>query len=164
MLEILELDFKGAYAGQFGGSEMIKEEALRAEGQETEKPSVMVVEDFDDARQMLRQFLETSGCRVVEAANGREAIDLAKYEPPALILMDLNMPVLDGFTATLRIREDARTRGIPVIAITAYDTSEFRAAARAVGCDEYVAKPFNFDQLHALIQRYLPRTEAQANV
>ena len=109
---------------------------------------------------MLSQFLVTGGCRVLEAANGREAIEAVKAEKPALVLMDLNMPVLDGFSATLRIREDAETRAVPVIAVTAYDTAEFRAAARAVGCDEYISKPIDFDRLNTLLERFLPQAQA----
>jgi CheY-like chemotaxis protein len=122
---------------------------------------VMVVEDFDDTREMMRRFLEMGGCRVVEAANGREAVEQAERETPDLILMDLNMPVLDGFAAALRIRERDEARGVPIVAVTAYDSAESRAAARAVGCVEYVAKPLDFDKLMALVQRLVPRTHAQ---
>ncbi len=124
-------------------------------------PLVLVVEDFDDTRQMMRRFLEIGGCRVIEAVNGREAIECARRELPDLILMDLNMPVLDGFTATLRIREDERTGKVPIVAITAYDTPEFRAAANAVGCDDYIAKPVDFGQLMTLLDRLLERDAAQ---
>jgi two-component system cell cycle response regulator DivK len=119
-------------------------------------PVVMLVEDYDDARQVMRRLLEVSGCRVLEATNGEEAIGLSQRESLDLILMDLNMPVLDGFTATLRIREYERTRDVPVVAVTAYDTAEFRAAAGAVGCCEYIVKPLDFDRLAALIRRYVP--------
>ena len=117
---------------------------------------VIVVDDFEDTRQMLRRMLELSGCRVVEAANGQEAIDLSQREGPDLVLMDLNMPVLDGFNATLRIREDVRTRDVPVVAVTAYDTAESRAAANAVGCCEYVTKPLDHERLQSLLQKLLP--------
>ena len=119
--------------------------------------TVMVVDDFVDTRLMIRQFLELGGCRVVEAGNGREAIEVADRERPDLILMDLNMPVLDGFTATLRIRESESVRGVPIVALTAYDTAEFRAAARAVGCDEYISKPVDFNKLMGLVERFAPR-------
>lgn len=122
-------------------------------------PIVLVVEDFDDTRRMLRRLLEMGGCRVVEAANGREAVELAGRERPSIILMDLNMPVLDGFTATLRIRENDAVSDVPIVAVTAYDSAESRAAARAVGCDEYVAKPVDFDQLMELIKRLVPDSQ-----
>ena len=124
-------------------------------------PTVMVVEDFDDARWMLRKFLESGGCRVVEAANGRDAIEVARREHPDLVLMDLNMPVLDGFSATLRFRADERLSALPIVAVTAYDTLESRAAAQSVGCDAYLPKPVDFAQLTALLDRLLPPSAAR---
>ncbi len=115
-----------------------------------------MVEDFEDTRVLMRHYLERGGCRVVEAADGREAIESARDVRPDLVLMDLNMPVLDGFTATLRLREQDETRDVPVVAVTAYDTAEFRAAARAVGCDDYVAKPLDFSVLMSIVERLLP--------
>ena len=129
---------------------------MKGEATTTTSPFVMLVDDFQDTREMLRRMLEMSGCRVVEAANGQEAIEFAQRERPDLVLMDLNMPVLDGFTATLRIREYEQTRDVPVVAVTAYDTAEFRAAANAVGCCEFVVKPLEFDRLDALLERLLP--------
>lgn len=126
---------------------------MAAEGQ---APVVMLVDDYADTRQMIRYMLERHGCRVLEAANGEEAIAMAQAEPPDLILMDLNMPVLDGFNATFRIREYERTRDVPVVAVTAYDTNEFRAAASAVGCCDYVVKPLDLERLGALLERCLP--------
>ena len=118
-------------------------------------PVVMLVEDFDDTRELMRHVLERGGCRVLEARNGEEAIELAQRERLDLILMDLNMPVLDGFTATLRIREYESTRDVPVVAVTAYDTAEFRAAASAVGCSEYVVKPLDFERLASVLKQFL---------
>jgi CheY-like chemotaxis protein len=123
---------------------------------EAQAPVVMLVDDYADTRQMIRYMLERHGCRVLEAANGEEAIALAQAEPPDLILMGLNMPVLDGFNATFRIREYERTRDVPVVAVTAYDTNEFRAAASAVGCCDYVVKPLDLERLGALLERCLP--------
>ncbi len=120
-------------------------------------PVVMLVEDFADTREMMRHVLERGGCRVLEAANGEEAIELAQRERVDLILMDLNMPVLDGFTATLRIREYEPTRDVPVVAVTAFDTAEFRAAASAVGCSEYVVKPLDFERLTSILRQFLAR-------
>jgi CheY-like chemotaxis protein len=117
---------------------------------------VVVVDDFADTREMLRRMLELSGCRVVEAVNGQEAIEISQRDGPDLVLMDLNMPVLDGFNATLRIREDVRTRDVPVVAITAYDTAESRAAASAVGCCEYVTKPLDAQRLDSILKKLLP--------
>ena len=120
-------------------------------------PVVLLVEDFADTREMMRRVLEMGGCRVVEAANGQEAIELAQRERIDLILMDLNMPVLDGFTATLRIREYEPTRDVPVVAVTAFDTAEFRAAATAVGCSDYIVKPLDFERLASVLRQFLSR-------
>lgn len=128
------------------------EERLAAAGA---SPVVMLVEDFADTREMMRRVLELGGCRVLEAANGQEAIELAQRERLDLILMDLNMPVLDGFTATLRIREYEPTRDVPVVAVTAFDTAEFRAAATAVGCSEYIVKPLDFERLSSVLRQFL---------
>jgi CheY-like chemotaxis protein len=119
-------------------------------------PLVMLVEDFQDTRLMMRQMLELSGCRVVEAANGQEAIALSQRGGLDLVLMDLNMPVLDGYNATLRIREYEPTRDVPVVAVTAYDSAESRAAAGAVGCCDYVVKPIELEHLSTLLGRLLP--------
>lgn len=123
-------------------------------------PVVMLVEDFRDTREMMRRMLETHGCRVVEASNGQEAIELSQRGGLDLVLMDLNMPVLDGFNATLRIREYERTRDVPVVAVTAYDSAESRAAAGAVGCCDYVVKPIDLDHLSTLLKRLLPRRDS----
>ena len=123
-------------------------------------PVVMLVEDFRDTREMMRLMLETQGCRVVEASNGQEAIELSQRGGLDLVLMDLNMPVLDGFNATLRIREYEPTRDVPVVAVTAYDSAESRAAAGAVGCCDYVVKPLDLDNLSTLLRRLLPTRAA----
>lgn len=122
----------------------------------TRGPLVMLVEDFRDTREVMRRMLELQGCRVVEASNGQEAIELSQRGGLDLVLMDLNMPVLDGFNATLRIREYERTRDVPVVAVTAFDSAESRAAAGAVGCCDYVVKPIELDHLSTLLQRILP--------
>ena len=119
-------------------------------------PVVMLVEDFRDTREVMRRMLEMQGCRVVEAANGQEAIALSQRGGLDLVLMDLNMPVLDGYNATLRIREYERTRDVPVVAVTAYDSAEARAAAGAVGCCDYVVKPLDVENLATLLRRLLP--------
>jgi CheY-like chemotaxis protein len=125
------------------------------------RPVVMLVEDFEDTREMLRRMLELKGCRVLEAANGQEAIGLLRHSDLDLVLMDLNMPVLDGFTTTLHIREYERTRDVPIVAVTALDTQESRAAAVAVGCCEYVVKPLDFDRLSEILERLLPLRAGQ---
>ena len=118
-------------------------------------PTVLVVEDFDETRFMLKVLLESSGYRVLEAVNGQQAIETARREHPDLILMDIGLPVIDGFAATRRIREDARLREIPIVAVTAHTSPEYRNQAIAAGCDEYVPKPIDFDLLEKVLNRFL---------
>jgi two-component system cell cycle response regulator DivK len=120
------------------------------------KRIVMVVEDFEDNRFMMRRLLEMSGYRVVEAVNGEQAVEVAERERPHLILMDLSLPILDGLAATRRIRQNRELRRIPIIAVSAHDTSDFHADALAAGCNDYVTKPIDFEQLETLLSRLLP--------
>ena len=124
-------------------------------------PTVMVVEDFEDNRFMMRRLLEMSGYRVLEAINGEEAVELAHRERPQLILMDLSLPQLDGLAATRRIRQHADLRDVPIVAVSAHDTADFHADALAAGCNDYVTKPIDFDQLEALLKRLLPKNSSQ---
>jgi CheY-like chemotaxis protein len=124
-------------------------------------PVVMVVEDFEDNRFMMRRLLEMSGYRVLEAINGEEAVELAYRERPQLILMDLSLPQLDGLAATRRIRQNADLRNVPIVAVSAHDTADFHADALAAGCNDYVTKPIDFDQLEALLNRLLPKNSGQ---
>ncbi|CAN5352122.1 MAG: response regulator [Pyrinomonadaceae bacterium] len=120
-------------------------------------PTVLVVEDFEDNRFMMRRLLEMSGYRVIEAVNGQEAIESAQREHPDLILMDLSLPLLDGLSATRRIRAQPNLRQVPIIAVSAHDTTDFHAEALAAGCNEYVTKPIDFDELEELLKRLLTR-------
>jgi len=115
----------------------------------------MVVEDFHDARVMLKDALEMKGYRVVEAADGWEAVGLATHVRPDLILMNLHLPVLDGVEAACLLREHGEFSDVPMIAITAHDSADSRADAQEVGFDEYVTKPVDFDRLGPLIDRLL---------
>jgi len=118
--------------------------------------TVLVVEDYDDIRAMLRRILERNGFRVVEAANGREAVERAAGELPDLILMDLDLPILDGIEATNRIRRMVALRGVPIVAVTAYPMSYSRVRAFAQGCDEYMEKPLDPADLEEVLRRHLP--------
>lgn len=119
---------------------------------------ILIAEDFDDTRQMMRLLLEMRGHHVVEAANGQEAVELATRARPDLILMDLNMPVLDGITATMLLRERPETSGVPVVAVTAHcGDLEWRERALAAGCVECVEKPVDFERLERLLDRLLPK-------
>jgi CheY-like chemotaxis protein len=119
------------------------------------KKSVMVVEDFEDNRYMMRRLLEMCGYEVLEAVNGEEAVEMALKERPGLILMDLSLPLLDGLAATRKIREHWELREVPIVAVSAHDTADFHADALAAGCNDYVTKPIDFDQLEGLLQRLM---------
>jgi two-component system, cell cycle response regulator DivK len=123
--------------------------------------TVLVVEDFEDNRFMMRRLLEMSGYRVLEAINGEEAVEMAERERPGLILMDLSLPLLDGLAATRRIRQHEALRDVPIVAVSAHDTADFHADALAAGCNDYVTKPIDFDQLEALLGRLLPKNSSQ---
>jgi CheY-like chemotaxis protein len=117
--------------------------------------TVLLVEDTEDNRFMMRRLLEMSGYRVVEATNGEEAVRLAESESPDLILMDLSLPVIDGLAATRAIRKLNGLSKTPIVAVSAHDTSDFQADALAAGCNSYITKPIDFSQLEQLIARLL---------
>jgi CheY-like chemotaxis protein len=119
--------------------------------------TVLLVEDSEDNRYMMRRLLEMNRYAVIEAVNGEEAIEIAKRERPQLILMDLSLPRLDGLAATRRIRDSLGLKDVPIVAISAHDTADFHAEALASGCNEYVTKPVDFDQLEDLLARLLPK-------
>jgi len=114
--------------------------------------TVLLAEDYEDSRYMLGRLLEMSGYRVLEAADGREAVQTAERECPDVVLMDLQMPVLDGLSATRLIRRIDSICHVPVIAVTAQCTDEFVSAAAAAGCDRFVSKPVDFDLLLEVIR------------
>jgi two-component system, cell cycle response regulator DivK len=121
-----------------------------------EKQLFLVVEDFEDSRFMMRRLLEMAGYDVVEASDGQQAVELTVQERPDLILMDLSLPKLDGLAATRLIRQHRDVSKIPIIAVSAHDSPESRSEALEAGCDEYVTKPIDFDQLYTLLKRFLP--------
>jgi two-component system, cell cycle response regulator DivK len=117
--------------------------------------TIMVVEDYDDTRTLLRHGLEGMGYSVLEASNGQEAVDIAGREHPDLILMDLDLPILDGIAATQRIRQQAEMENVPIVAVTAYPMSYTHVKAFAKGCNEYMPKPIDMSELAELVDRYL---------
>ena len=119
------------------------------------RQSVMIVEDYDDTRYMIRQVLEQQGYRVVEALTGIEAVELARQERPDLILMDINLPLIDGINATRRIREIEEMSDVPIVAVSAYDSVGLRETARERGCIDYLVKPVDVEQLKNLVNRLL---------
>ena len=120
-----------------------------------DQKTIMVVEDYDDTRLLLKKGLEGLGYSVLEACNGQEAVEVAGRENPDLILMDLDLPILDGIAATQCIRQDANLEGVPIIAVTAYPLSFTHVKAFAKGCNEYMSKPIDMTELANLVNRYL---------
>ena len=113
--------------------------------------NVLLVEDTEDNRLMMRRLLELSGYRVSEAVNGVEAVKAAEQETPNIILMDLSLPIVDGLAATRRIRQLPEMAEVPIIAVSAHDTADFHAEALAAGCDAYITKPIDYTELEDLI-------------
>ena len=113
--------------------------------------NVLLVEDTEDNRMMMRRLLELSGYQVSEAVNGLEAVNLAERETPSIILMDLSLPIIDGLAATRRIRQLPNLATVPIIAVSAHDTADFHAEALAAGCDAYITKPVDYTELEDLI-------------
>ena len=115
--------------------------------QKSDKPTILIVEDDDDTRELLRTLYEMWGCRVVEACNGLEAVDVASREHPALILMDGNLPFLDGLGATRRIRENRLLDDVRIVALTGWGNPSYTTAALDAGCNDCLLKPFNLQRL-----------------
>ena len=112
---------------------------------------VLVVEDFEDTRLFLRLALEDHGFIVFEAENGQKAVENADRDKPDVILMDLTMPLMDGFAAAKLIRQNDNLKHVPIIAITAHQETDFRSDAKASGFDAYVTKPIDVQWLKELI-------------
>jgi|SRR5215469_13471196 two-component system cell cycle response regulator DivK len=117
---------------------------------------ILVVEDTEDNRQIVRDLLTNFGYELIEAADGAEGVALAQREQPDLILMDIQLPQVDGYEATRRIRAIPELAKVPIIAVTSYALSGDEAKTRAAGCDGYVAKPFSPRELLAKIREFLP--------
>jgi two-component system, cell cycle response regulator DivK len=117
---------------------------------------ILVVEDQEDNRQILRDLLGSAGYEMAQAWDGEAGIAAAKQQRPDLILMDIQMPQMDGYEATRRIKADPELKNIPVIVVTSYALSGDEGKARAAGCDAYVTKPYSPRQLLAKIREFLP--------
>jgi two-component system, cell cycle response regulator DivK len=118
----------------------------------TERP-VLLVEDNELNRDMLVRRLKRTGLTVITAGNGQQALDLMKSEQPSIVLMDMNLPILDGWAASRRAKEDTDTQHIPIIALTAHATENYKQYALESGCDDYATKPVDFPGLLAKIKR-----------
>jgi two-component system cell cycle response regulator DivK len=120
---------------------------------------ILVIEDTEDNRRIIRDLLSSVGYELIEAVDGGEGVAMAQSERPDLILMDIQLPVLDGYEATRRIRAIPELAAVPIIAVTSYALSGDEAKTRAAGCNGYVAKPFSPRQLLAKIREFLPDAE-----
>jgi len=117
---------------------------------------ILVVEDQEDNRQIIRDLLSATDYEIMEAESGEQALEAVAKQRPDLILMDIQLPGMDGYEATRRIKADPALRSITIIAVTSYALSGEEQKAREAGCDEYVPKPFSPRQLLAKIRQYLP--------
>jgi two-component system, cell cycle response regulator DivK len=116
---------------------------------------ILVIEDQDDNRAILRDLLSAAGYDLIEAVDGAEGIAKAEAEKPDLILMDIQMPLIDGYDATRRIKANPDLKAIPIIAVTSYALSGDEAKTRAAGCDGYIAKPYDPREMLRLIRKFL---------
>jgi two-component system cell cycle response regulator DivK len=117
---------------------------------------ILIIEDQEDNRAIMRDLLSGAGFELIEAVNGEEGVKLAQSERPDLILMDIQLPIIDGYEATRQIRAIVDLKSIPIIAVTSYALSGDEAKTRAAGCNGYVAKPFSPRQLLAKVRELLP--------
>ncbi len=117
---------------------------------------ILVVEDQLDNRQILRDLLGNAGYELLEAENGAEALTTVARQRPDLILMDIQLPVMDGYEATRRLKSDPATKSIPIIVVTSYALSGDETKAREAGCDAYVTKPYSPRQLLGKVREFLP--------
>lgn len=117
--------------------------------------TILIVDDHADIRELIRLQLQLKGCQVIEATNGREAVELAPRIQPDLIFMDLSMPVLDGYEATRQIHDQPLLKGVPVVAVSAFCDPHNRQKAYDAGCIECVCKPVDFGILDGLLKKHL---------
>lgn len=119
--------------------------------------TILIAEDSADLRDMLKQFLEANGYKVLEATNGEESVEMAVREGPDMVLMDLGLPRTDGLSAVAAIREHDELAGVPILIVSAYDSLEYRTEAISAGCSGYVTKPVNPTSLLNTIELLLAK-------
>jgi len=119
------------------------------------KKVVVIVEDDLKSLKLFRDLLQATGYAILEATNGKKAVELAREKKPDLILMDIQMPVVDGFEATKILKADAETRNIPIIALTSYAMKEDKEKIREAGCDGYITKPIDTREFLKKVAEYL---------
>jgi len=115
-------------------------------------PLVLIAEDSPDSREMMQLLLESDGCRVAAADDGSEAIQLALQTLPDLMLIDLELPKLDGLSVVRDLRRRSEFSKVQIFIVSGHDPTTYRQAALDAGCDDYILKPINFDRLHKLVE------------
>ena len=119
------------------------------------RPTILIAEDSDDSREMMQVLLEAKGYRVVAAGDGMHAIRVALMSRPDLMLLDLELPKLDGLSVTRELRLHPNFKAVPIIILSGHDPSRFRQEALEAGCDDYLLKPIDFDLMHELLDRMI---------
>jgi CheY-like chemotaxis protein len=135
----------------------VPESEPRAGTRDGGAPTVLVAEDDEDLRLMMRTLLGMRGYRVVEARDGQETLEVAKGVRPDIVLMDLQLPRLNGFAVARFLRQTDALRRVPIIVVSAHDPAKHRALALAAGCNAYVQKPVDFDRLDELMTSLIPK-------
>ena len=119
------------------------------------RPTILIAEDSADSREMMQLLLETRGYQVIAADDGMDALEVALSSRPDLLLLDLELPKLDGLSVTRSLRLDPKFKDVPIIILSGHDPSRFRQEALDAGCNDYLLKPINFDLLHELLDRMI---------
>ena len=119
------------------------------------RPTILVAEDSADSREMMQLLLETKGYQVVAADDGMHAVEVALSSRPDLVLLDLELPKLDGLSVTRELRLHPTLTEVPIIILSGHDPSRFRQAALEAGCDDYLLKPVDFDRMQELLDRMI---------
>jgi two-component system, cell cycle response regulator DivK len=136
---------------------------MSTRAEKTDRPRVLLVDDYPDAREMYTEYLEFSGFEVIAAGNGLEALQRAVDASPDIILMDLSLPVMDGWEATRRLKADNRTAAIPVVALTGHALAGISEGAKKAGCDAFVTKPCLPEDLVREIRKILDAPDASTS-
>src|SRR6185436_11311269 len=121
------------------------------------QPTILIAEDSADAREMIQFILQTKGYQVITAENGIRAFEMAVRERPNALLLDLQLPKLDGLSVTRNLRLNPTFQNVPIIIISGHDPNRYRREAIDAGCDEYFLKPIEFDRLELVLDRMVPR-------
>jgi DNA-binding response OmpR family regulator len=118
--------------------------------------TVLVVEDDDNSLFVLKEILGKMGYRVLQAWDGKQAIEVAETEPLDLMLLDVQLPGVNGLTVMRRLRENSSLESLPIVIMTAYDPEKYRGSAIEAGCDDFLLKPIDFDRLEVILDYFVP--------